>query len=872
MSGNKCVYFNCGKSRYNFPGLKMFTFPSSNENKYKKWILHSGKQKVVLVEQFCIVFYNVLGNPTLALLPPEELKTKRICENHFYKHQFNESGRLVKNAVPIAYNENKEESNLKVLIPTKQYKPLYPAPSNNEDISVNTSTSKWLCELTKLPSPSRKSENIKIKRKLLKSQTKLLTSRSQVSKLKKKVKLLKDKFSVQGFLNSIAYSSHHSKILVNMQVMHKNNQPWNKHEKDFSTTLYFKSPAAYKHLRKQQIRLPSVTTIKRWIGHSKFTTGFNKLYFQNIQSKTSTMTDDEKICIICFDEMSIKKELTYSPLLDLIEGFEDLGELGRDDNIAQEALVFLARGLYSNWKLPIAYFVSRYGVKHYNLKQLILRTLEEVRRVGLVPKGIVCDQATNNRSAFQSLTITTDKPYFYSENDKIFAFYDIPHLFKSLRNNMLNADYILEKKRISFEDIRKTYTLDQQATIARSLVKISPSHMYPNAFQKLSVKLAVQVFSRSMSTAMNTAIHTGQLVSDSAVETSNFIYFLNNLFDCLNSRCLYDSNPMKCALSVKSPQIKKTLEEGILVMEKLSKVSKTGVVSRPPCFDGLVLTINSILLLYEQEIFNKKSYLITSRLNQDVLENFFAIVRQRGGSNRNPSVRIFRAIFRTNAIHQIMKPPSTNCEQDQDVYMDLNEETNDFTTEATTSTALTEVEVVSPEHFSNSESSSETENMPPLEECALVYFAGYLVKSLLQKFKCKMCEKHFAKDNIFTEDNELLIKYRQYTRSQNVPGGLQAPSDLAKHVCFIALNTMTNVFRIIRWRKPLKKLIYKKVLHKVVKTDPTWLQVNSSCIEHRHFFLNNLITIKLHKECKWISRDLRNHYPRKNKLKIFQHQ
>jgi len=40
----------------------------------------------------------------------------------------------------------------------------------------------------------------------------------------------------------------------------------------------------------------------------------------------------------------------YSKPLDLVEGFEDLGQIGRTNKPASQALVFMARGLYSNWK------------------------------------------------------------------------------------------------------------------------------------------------------------------------------------------------------------------------------------------------------------------------------------------------------------------------------------------------------------------------------------------------------------------------------------------------------------------------------------------------------------------------------------------
>jgi len=63
------------------------------------------------------------------------------------------------------------------------------------------------------------------------------------------------------------------------------------------------------------------------------------------------------------------------------------------------------------------------------------------------------------------------------------------------------------------------------------------------------VKLATQLLSNSMSAAIRTCIQTGrQLQSNTSSNTADFIEFINNLFDCLNSRSLYTNNPYLCAL------------------------------------------------------------------------------------------------------------------------------------------------------------------------------------------------------------------------------------------------------------------------------------------------------------------------------------
>jgi len=60
--------------------------------------------------------------------------------------------------------------------------------------------------------------------------------------------------------------------------------------------------------------------------------------------------------------MYIKEFIEYSKEFDFVEGFEDLGHYGRTNKSANCVLVFMARGIYSPWKFPIAYFLAHSGV------------------------------------------------------------------------------------------------------------------------------------------------------------------------------------------------------------------------------------------------------------------------------------------------------------------------------------------------------------------------------------------------------------------------------------------------------------------------------------------------------------------------------
>lgn len=109
-------------------------------------------------------------------------------------------------------------------------------------------------------------------------------------------------------------------------------------------------------------------------------------------------------------------------------------------------------------------------------------------------------------------------------------------------------------------------------------------------------------------------------------------------------------------------------------MKKIHKIDKKkGHRSRPPSFDGILITINSILQLHKDIKTEEFPYILTTRLNQDVIENFFAVLRQKGGYNKNPTVKEFRTSFKSCFINSIIKTPEkANCEPDDDSFLNLS--------------------------------------------------------------------------------------------------------------------------------------------------------------------------------------------------------
>ncbi|KAF4529911.1 hypothetical protein B566_EDAN018166, partial [Ephemera danica] len=305
---------------------------------------------------------------------------------------------------------------------------------------------------------------------------------------------------------------------------------------------------------------------------------------------------------LMIDEIVIRTELSYDPKTDSIEGFEDLGHLGRKPRAATHITVFMIRGLAGKWKLPISYYPSKNGIKSGDLKELIIYIVMLLTNLGLRVRAIVCDQATTNRTAMKNL--------------------------------------------------------------ARSCTFLKERHIRPTPFTKMKVIDATQIFSAKMVAAILTAVDTGELKEPTAQDTAAFGTRVNKIFDMLNSRTNFPENPMERPLSDKNPHIKRELENAL---NWLQQIKVQNGKENPPCIDGLKLTIRSALFLWSDLKSEGWEFLLTSRLLQDAIENFFAMIRQRGGFRDNPSVREFRYEFRW-LIHMLRCNISkrSNCENDDD--------------------------------------------------------------------------------------------------------------------------------------------------------------------------------------------------------------
>ena len=173
-----------------------------------------------------------------------------------------------------------------------------------------------------------------------------------------------------AFLEEPALTFFASQLRNSSQRCKAKGRRWTYKDKVIALSLYHQSPRAYQFCL-CIFTLPSVSSLRTWLSNVEVRPGFPRKVFELLRDKVAGVTEKNKLCVITFDEMSLRAGLSYNITEDVVEGFEDFGSLGKTSKPANHALVFMVRGMIGKWKQPIGYFLSRDATCAENLKKLL---------------------------------------------------------------------------------------------------------------------------------------------------------------------------------------------------------------------------------------------------------------------------------------------------------------------------------------------------------------------------------------------------------------------------------------------------------------------------------------------------------------------
>lgn len=299
---------------------------------------------------------------------------------------------------------------------------------------------------------------------------------------------------------------------------------WKLEDISKAISLYTSGARAYRKLLKKGYPFPAVSTLRSWTKKLKLNPGILKEMFSVVAQ--TEMTSVEKICVISFDEIKIRKVYLYDKTND---------ETVRPYNYAQVAML---RGLVSSWKQPIFF---NYDCKM--TKEILFDIIRFVESKGFPVVACVSDLGGTNRALHTALGVTEMHPFFINpaNDQKIFVFADIPHLIKLLRNHYLDQGFIINDFEINkgiIQELLRTTTATGDLNIAHS---ISMEHLEVKGAQRQKVKLATKLFSNKVSKSIERCGMLGHLQGTGWIETAKF--FKQVVFNMKNfvykNNCLF---------------------------------------------------------------------------------------------------------------------------------------------------------------------------------------------------------------------------------------------------------------------------------------------------------------------------------------------
>lgn len=170
--------------------------------------------------------------------------------------------------------------------------------------------------------------------------------------------------------------------------------------------------------------------------------------------------------------------------------------------------------------------------------------------------------------------------------------------------------------------------------------KLTEKHLTVHDAGRQKVKLAAQLLSNTTASAIR-RVHALGYELRNPLNTADFIELVNNWFDIFNSKLFKAQNT-----ATKKPFGKQLKEQEEFLVNVTNIMLNPLVPNKKaihPFQKGIIISNNSLRQLhsYVQKKYGM-SYILTHRLQQDILENFFSAIRRGGGLHDHPSPLQFK--------------------------------------------------------------------------------------------------------------------------------------------------------------------------------------------------------------------------------------
>lgn len=199
--------------------------------------------------------------------------------------------------------------------------------------------------------------------------------------------------------------------------------------------------------------LPCPSTLQRLLSCTPCAFGLNDFALEAIKKNLKGKQAPHRYGSLVWDEMSIAESVQYNSQKCRFDGFVDYGK-GMDvertsDEKADHALVLIYRPYRAQWIQPIAVYATKGAAPRDILNEIGAKAIVALYKHDAIVKSVVCDGAQPNKKAANLLGISGELqkdsgacdfffPHPMDDTERIYFFFDPPHLIKCVRNRVFN--------------------------------------------------------------------------------------------------------------------------------------------------------------------------------------------------------------------------------------------------------------------------------------------------------------------------------------------------------------------------------------------------------------------------------------------------
>ena len=262
--------------------------------------------------------------------------------------------------------------------------------------------------------------------------------------------------------------------------------------------------------------MPSKPLLNKWLGNVTCKPGIQETNLDLLKKRVESADEKDKLAVLCFDEMEIKKCYEYDHRNKQVYGPH------------KKLQVVILRSLFSNYKETIYFEFDR------NMTlDLIEKLVIESESRGLKIYGLSFD--LGNKTLLSEIGFRDLKNKIINPADKsryIYLFPDPPHMIKLLRNHCFDKGLLFKGDIGDYEPLTCQHFIDlteKDGLELKLCPKLKKIHTEVKGLQRQKVYLATQLFSQTVGKSM--LFQSGQSLKVQAES----ILKIDCWFDVMNS-------------------------------------------------------------------------------------------------------------------------------------------------------------------------------------------------------------------------------------------------------------------------------------------------------------------------------------------------